>query len=62
MNIMLIITVALAGMDLMNIIISQVLVFGQWKKTGQVQLLRLCKPKKNYFPITSSFLVVNALK
>ena len=44
---MLIVTVALAGMDLMNIIISQVLVFGQWKKPGQVQLLRLCKPKKN---------------
>lgn len=59
---MLVITVALAGIDLMNIITSQVLVFGQWKKTGQVQLVRLYKPKKNYFPITSSFLVINALK
>ena len=59
---MLFITVALAGMELMNIITSQVLVFGRWKKIGQVQLLRLCKPKKNYFPVTSSFLVINALK
>lgn len=59
---MLVTTVALAGMDLMNIITSQVLVFGQWKKIGQVQLLRLCKPKKNYFPITLSFLVISALK
>lgn len=45
-NITLVITVALAGMDLMNIIATQILVVGQWKKTDQVQLFRLYKPKK----------------